>query len=136
MFRPTHHFSLDIRLSKRFFERPLHFQNVALALFSATLDLLYQSPVFLRLQKLECEVFKLPPDRRHTQAVGERSINLSRLESDPLTLILFQVLKRTHVVQSVGQLHKDNPCVLRHREEHLPVILDLSLRGGPEAYSP
>ena len=43
-----------------------------------------------------------------------------------------QVLQRPHVVEPVGELHQDDPDVVDHGQEHLPVRLGLALLGGGE----
>ena len=47
-------------------------------------------------------------------------------------LLLAEVLDRAHVVQAVGELDQDHAHVLRHRDDHLAVVLGLRLLAALE----
>ena len=47
-------------------------------------------------------------------------------------LLLAQVLDRAHVVEAVGELDQDHAHVLRHRDDHLAVVLGLGLLAALE----
>ena len=59
--------------------------------------------------------------------MGERRVDLERLARLLELLLLPQVLDRPHVVQPVGELDEDDAMVLRHRHDHLAVVLRLRL---------
>ena len=76
---------------------------------------------------LEGEVLELPLERVDPEAVRERRVDLERLLRLLHLLLLAEVLDRAHVVEPVGELDQDDPHVLRHRDDHLPVVLRLRL---------
>ena len=47
-------------------------------------------------------------------------------------LLLAEVLDRAHVVEPVGELDQDHADVLRHRHDHLAVVLGLGLLAALE----
>ena len=53
-------------------------------------------------------------------------------EGDPSPLVLRKVLERPLVVEPVGELHENDTCIAGHREQHLPIVLDLLFGGRPE----
>jgi hypothetical protein len=66
------------------------------------------------------------------EPVGERRVDLEGL-AGLLRLLLFRlVLDRPHVVEAVGELDEDDADVLRHRDDHLPVVLGLRLFAALE----
>jgi hypothetical protein len=69
---------------------------------------------------------------RHPEAVGERGVQVARLLRDALTLLRREPVERPHVVQAVGELDENDPCVLRDRQQELAVVLDLPLLRGVE----
>ncbi len=73
----------------------------------------------LRVQHREREVFELPLDVLHAEAVRERRVDVERLLRDALLLRLRERGDRAHVVQPVGELDEQDAHVLRHRDEHL-----------------
>ena len=62
----------------------------------------------------------------------ERRVHLERLARLLRLLLLAEVLDRPHVVQAVGELDEDDADVLRHRDDHLPVVLGLGLLAALE----
>jgi hypothetical protein len=106
-------------------QRPPERLDLLLALLPPLGHLLGQLPVRLRLQVLEGQVLQLPAHLRHPQPVRERGVDLLCLERDPSLLLGAQMVERAHVVQTVGQLDQDDARILRHREQQLPVDLDL-----------
>ena len=61
------------------------------------------------------------------EPVRERRVDLERLLRLLHLLLLAEVLDRAHVVEAVGELDEDDSHVLRHRDDHLPVVLRLGL---------
>src|SRR6476620_7276664 len=74
---------------------------------------------------LEREILELPPDPRHSEAVCERGVKVSRFLSNAAALFGRQIIERAHVVQAIGELDQDYTRILRDREQELAVILDL-----------
>ena len=62
----------------------------------------------------------------------ERRVDLERLLRLLHLLLLAQVLDRAHVVEPVGELDQDHAHVLRHRDDHLAVVLGLGLLAALE----
>ena len=98
-----------------------------LALALLGLDLARQRVIVLGLEELQGEVLELGLHAGHAEPMGQRRIDLARLERDAAPLLRIQVLERPHVVQAVGELDDDDPGVLRDREEELAVVLGLLL---------
>ena len=88
--------------------------------------------VLARVEDLEREVLELPLERVDPEAVRERRVDLERLLRLLHLLLLAQVLDRPHVVEPVGELDEDDPDVLGHRDDHLPVVLRLRLLAARE----
>ncbi len=84
-------------------------------------------PILLGLQKLEREIFQLGLDPGHTEAVGQRGVDLSRFQCDAGAPLGREMLQRPHVVQPIAQLDDDDPGVFGDRQQELAVILDLLL---------
>ena len=62
----------------------------------------------------------------------ERRVDLERLLRLAHLRLLALVLDRAHVVEPVGELDQDDADVLRHRDDHLPVVLRVRLLAGLE----
>ena len=71
------------------------------------------------------EVFELPLDLLHAEAVRDGGVDLHRLEGLDALLFLALVGHRAHVVQAVGHLDEDDADVLGHGQEHLAHVLHL-----------
>jgi hypothetical protein len=70
-------------------------------------------------QRLEGEVFQLPFEGVHPEAVRERREDLQRLARLALLLVPRQITEGAHVVQPVGELDHEDPDVARHGDDHL-----------------
>ena len=79
------------------------------------------------MERLEGEVLELPLERVDPESMRERRVDLERLPCLLSLLLLALVLDRPHVVQAVRELDQDDAHVLRHRDDHLPVVLGLGL---------
>ena len=88
--------------------------------------------VLARVEDLERAVLELPLDRVDTEAVRERRVDLERLLRLAHLGLLALVLDRAHVVEAVGELDQDDADVLRHRDDHLPVVLGVRLLAALE----
>src|SRR6185295_12088202 len=88
--------------------------------------------VLARMERLEREVLELPLDRVNTETMCERRVDLERLPRLLQLLLLAQVLDRPHVVEAVGELDEDDVGVLRHRDDHLALVLRLGLLAALE----
>ncbi len=84
------------------------------------------------VQGLEREVFQLPLEFLHAEAVRERRVDLQGLGRDPALLRLGEDAEGAHVVQAVGELDQQDADVARHRDDHLADVLGLLLLPGPE----
>ena len=88
--------------------------------------------VLARVEDLEREILELPLERVDPEPVRERRVDLERLLRLLHLLLLAEVLDRAHVVEPVGELDQDDPDVLGHRHDHLPVVLGLRLLAARE----
>ncbi len=88
--------------------------------------------VLARMEDLEREILELPLDGVDAEAVRERRVHLERLLGLLHLLLLAEVLDRAHVVEPVCELDQDHPHVLRHRHDHLAVVLGLRLLAALE----
>ena len=88
--------------------------------------------VLAGMEDLEREVLELPLERVDAEPVRERRVDLERLLRLLHLLLLAQVLDRAQVVEPVGELDQDDADVLRHRDDHLPVVLRLGLLAALE----
>ena len=89
--------------------------------------------VLARVEDLEGEILELPLERVDAEPVRERRVHLERLLRLLHLLLLAEVLDRAHVVEAVGELDQDHAHVLRHRHDHLAVVLGLGLLAALEA---
>ena len=89
--------------------------------------------VLARVQDLERAVLELPLHRVDSEPVRERRVDLERLLRLAHLGLLALVLDRPHVVEPVGELDQDHADVLRHRHDHLAVVLGVGLLARLEA---
>ncbi len=101
------------------------------ALAALLRDFLRQRLVLVGLDVLERQVLELPTQLRHTEAVGERRVQVARLLRDADALLRRQILERPHVVQAVGELDDDDARIFGDREQQLAIALDLPLLRRP-----
>ena len=113
-------------------EQPARFVHELFAVGPALVDHRLDLGVAARMERLEGEILELPLDRVDTEAMRERRVDLERLTRLLVLLLLAEVLDRPHVVQAVGELDEDDPRVVRHRDDHLAVVLGLSLLAALE----
>ena len=107
-------------------------RDVLLAVGAALGDHRLDLGVLARVQRLEREVLELPLQRVDAEPVRERRVDLERLLRLLHLLLLAEVLDRAHVVEAVGELDQDHAHVLRHRDDHLPVVLGLGVLAALE----
>ena len=107
--------------------------DLLLAVGAAVGDHRLDLGVLARVEDLEREILELPLDGVDTEPVGERRVDLERLLRLLHLLLLAEVLDRAHVVEPVGELDQDHAHVLRHRHDHLAVVLGLRLLAALEA---
>ena len=78
----------------------------------------------------EGEIFQFAAHFTHAEAVRDRRVDIQRFARDPLAAFQRQRTERAHVVQPVRQFDDDDADVLDHRQEHLAIVLGLSVFGG------
>ena len=81
--------------------------------------------VALGIQSGEREVFQLPLDGVHPEAVSQRRVDLQGFLGLANGALAWEVLPRAGVVQPVGELDDEHPDVARHRDDHLADCLGL-----------
>ena len=123
----------DVRLLEVVLELGRGHLDLLLAVGAAVGDHRLDLGVLARVEDLEREILELPLDGVDTEPVGERRVDLERLLRLLHLLLLAEVLDRAHVVEPVGELDQDHAHVLRHRHDHLAVVLRLRLLAALEA---
>ena len=78
------------------------------------------------------QVFQLPLQLLHTEAVGDGGVDLHGFQTLFPLLHGGLVFHRPHIVQTVANLDEDDPDVIGHGHEHLTQILHLLLFLGDE----
>ena len=68
----------------------------------------------------------------HSQAVGQRSVDVEGLFGDTVALVDRQGFEGAHVVQAVGELDQNDAQVIGHGEDHLAKVLGQFFLVGPE----
>src|SRR5690554_441858 len=85
-----------------------------------------------RIQRGKAQVFQLGRNRMHTQAVGNRGVDIEGFSGDALALFIRHGAQRAHVMQAVCQLYQDHPDVLGHGQGHFLEVLGLGFSPGAE----
>ena len=122
----------DVDLLELALQRHRRLAHVLLAVGAALADHRLDLVVLARVQRREREVLELPLELVDPEPVRERRVDLERLLGLLHLLLLAQVLDRAHVVEPVGELDQDHAHVLRHRHDHLAVVLGLGLLAALE----
>ena len=106
--------------------------HVVLAVGAPLRDHRLDLVVLAGMEGLEGEVLELPLERVDAEPVRERRVDLERLAGLLHLLLTAQVLDRAQVVQPVCELDQDDADVLRHRDDHLAVVLGLGVLAALE----
>ena len=122
----------DVDLVELLLQHHRRLAHVLLAVGAPLGDHLLDLLVLAGMQRLEREVLELPLERVDAEAVRERRVDLERLARLLELLLLAEVLDRAQVVQAVGELDQDDPQVLGHRDDQLPVVLGLRVLAALE----
>jgi hypothetical protein len=99
---------------------------------AGALHRLFQHREADRVLGRETQLFQLPADLVHAQALGNGGVDLQGLAGDAAALVRAHHPEGAHVVQAVGQLDQDHPDVLGDRQHHLAEVLGLGLGLGTE----
>jgi len=129
---PPRGIGLDADAGQLAFQDLLDVVDGGLPLLPLARDLLDDLSVLVGMQLGEGEVFQLPLDVPHAQAVRQGGVDVERFLGHRPPPDLWQGLDRPHVVEPVRQLHQHDPDVLRHGDEHLADVFRLRLLGAVE----
>ncbi len=132
MLRATGDLRRDLDLVQLLREHDRSLADVLLAVGTALGDHRLDLRVLAGMQRLEREVLELPLQLVDAEPVRERRVDLERLAGLLDLLLAPEVLERAHVVQAVGELDEDDPHVMGHRDDHLPVVLGLRVLAALE----
>ena len=133
VLRTTGHIYVhDLRFTQVLFERILEQRDGFLSVGASSRYLLGERLVLRGLEMLECEIFELPTNARHSEAVREWCVQVARLGRNPLLSVGRKEFQRAHVVQTVGKLDQDDAGILGDRQQQLAIILDLAVLGRVE----
>ena len=133
MLRAPRDVGRDVRLHELVAEDLRRLLGLRLAVGALVGDHRLDLGVLPRMERLEREILELPLERVDAEPVRERRVHLERLARLLRLLLLAEVLDRPHVVEAIGELDEDDADVLRHRDDHLPVVLGLGLLAALEA---
>src|SRR6516164_1416024 len=89
--------------------------------------------VFIRMQILEPKVFQFPFDLTQAESVCQGGVYLESLFSNFSLLAWHHVIEGPHVVQPVGQLHKNYSHILSNGNDQLAKVLSLTFFFRAEA---
>src|SRR5713101_1513135 len=106
-----------------------HFFEKRLQPGTAALDEFFQFLILLRLEMLECEVFKFSSDTRHTEPVSDGCIDIEGFLRDAPSLLARKIFERAHVVKPVGKFDQNDSHVVDHRQQHLAHVECLTFFG-------
>ena len=73
----------------------------------------------------QAEILKFTAEFAHTESVSNRREDFHRLFGYAFPLLRIEVLKRPHVVQTIGQLDEHDANIVNHRQQHLAHIFSL-----------
>ena len=127
MLRTALHLGHQIDRCQSLPQRGHHLFQLAFSLFALLGDAVNQSVICLGLQVAQGDVFHLPLNAPHAEAMRQRRVNLQCLSCNLLLTVDGQVPEGTHVVEAVGKLYEDHPHILGHGEKHLTQGLSLLL---------
>jgi hypothetical protein len=71
------------------------------------------------------KIFKLAAEFTHAESMSDRSENFHRLFGDAFPFLRIEVLQRTHIVKTIGQLDEHDANVVNHCQQHLAHIFRL-----------
>jgi hypothetical protein len=101
--------------------------DVAIAILPGARELGGKLFVSVRIEVFEAQIPELTLDALHTEASGERRVDVHRLARDALLRLGLHVVERPHVVEAVAELDQQDAQVLRHRDHHLAEALRLTI---------
>ena len=122
----------NARVREPFLERLAHLRDQLLPLATLCRHQFREGFVRVRLEMLERQIFELPADLRHTEAVSQRRVEVTRFLRNASLFLGFEIVESAHVVQSIGQLDEDDAGILGNRQQQLSIVLNLSLLTGRE----
>ena len=128
MLCPSVYLCLDSSIRNVLFYIVYQALDVGVALCLSEGYLLYQIVVGIRIEVLHTKVLELYLYLADTKSLCDRAVDILCLSGDTLLCFLGLILERTHIVQSVCQLYKDDSYILCHGEKHLAQILCLHLK--------
>src|SRR5258708_4418652 len=108
----------------------LHFLKEFLVNRRLVADFLLQRQERLRLQKAEGKVFQLITDNSHSQAMGDRRVDVQGFAGDALLFARLQVFKRAHIVQAIRKLDDDHANIIDHGQKHFANAFSLARLGS------
>ena len=98
--------------------------EIVLGVFTC-FDILYQLVEYIRLRIFQSQVIQFDLDRRNTETLGDRRVDIHRLPGFFLLFFAAHVLERAHVVEPVGQFDDNDTDIPGHSQKHFPEVLRL-----------
>src|SRR5688572_17694411 len=89
------------------------------------LELFREFTIVVRMQVTKREIFEFASQLTHAQPVRDRREDVHRLFGDALSFFRIEIVKRTHVVQPIGELHQHDADVVDHCQQHFANVLGL-----------
>ncbi|MNL37851.1 hypothetical protein D3C87_1600240 [compost metagenome] len=73
----------------------------------------------------ETQIFEFNFERADTHTTRKRRIDFKSFKSDALLFIKRHVVKRPHIMQTIGEFHQNHAHVFTHSHDHLANIFAL-----------
>ena len=122
----AHDVGLDARTREFTIQNRQHVLDVAFAVDALVVEQARDLLVGVRLKNAKREVFELPLQLPHTQAIGQRRENIARqLRAFTARGGVFTFDRVTQILRVIGKLNQHHPHVLHHRQQHLAQRFEL-----------
>ncbi len=118
VFRPAFDPRLDAGGAQRCLQLRLEFLDIGLALGAARFQRRGDAPVFLGLQVAERQILEFPLQLPDAEPIGERGVDLARLDRELALGRGVVALRGAHLLQLLGEAHDDQPHVADDGEQH------------------
>ena len=125
--RPSSVIDRDLRLVQPRSQRAGQLVDHSLGALAPRLHLRAKCLIRLGLEVLERQLLEFVLHLAHPEPIGDGRVDVKGLLSDLDAALLREVMECSHVVEPVGELHKDDANVIHHRQQHLSEVLGLTL---------
>jgi hypothetical protein len=92
-------------------------------------DFFLQSEEGFGFEIAESEIFEFAADNAHSEAMGDRRVDVQSFARDALLLFRVEIFERAHVVEAIGQLDENDTDIVHHGQQHLADVFGLTRFG-------